>query len=461
MGAPARRPQALEDVVERFLRGDARALARALTWVEDGDPRGRAVLGRVYERTGRARVLGVTGSPGAGKSTLVDQLVTRMAAAGRKVAIVAVDPSSAFSGGAILGDRIRMRAAGEVPGVFIRSMATRGHLGGLARATDDAVDLLDAFGFDDVLIETVGVGQDEIEVVRLAQVNLVVLVPFMGDDVQAIKAGIMEIADAYVINKADRDGADRLEAQLRYVMQLYEGEEKDVPIRRTVATQGEGVDELLETVDELARAQQGEGAASRRERRVQERLTRLLRDTLLQEFHEAEGAADGLAQAAARVAERQIDPHAAIDELRRARRGAGVRLDHLGVAVADPEAALAFWRDGLGLSVGHREEVASERVTVTMLPVGSSRVELLEPLAGDGGPVGAFLDKRGGGIHHVCLEVADIEAALGRLRAAGAQLVGEAPRPGAGGRLVAFVHPRSTGGVLVELSQPAAGGPDS
>jgi LAO/AO transport system kinase len=254
MGTPSRRRQTLEDVAARFRAGEIRALSRALTWVEDADPRGRALLGQVYDRTGRARVLGVTGSPGAGKSTLVDQMVSRMAAEGRKVGIIAVDPSSAFSGGAILGDRIRMRSAGEIEGVYIRSMATRGHLGGLARATDDAVDLLDAFGFDDIVIETVGVGQDEIEVVQLAQVNLVVLVPFMGDDVQAIKAGIMEIADAYVINKADREGAAGLEAQLRYMMQLYEGEAMDVPIRHTVATRGEGVDELLSTVTESARA---------------------------------------------------------------------------------------------------------------------------------------------------------------------------------------------------------------
>ena len=453
MGGPARRQQSLDDVASRFLDADPRALARALTWVEDADPRGRQLLGRVYDRTGRARVLGVTGSPGAGKSTLVDQLVTRMAGAGRKVGIIAVDPSSAFSGGAILGDRIRMRAAGEVPGVYIRSMATRGHLGGLARATDDAVDLLDAFGFDDVVIETVGVGQDEIEVVRLAQVNLVVLVPFMGDDVQAIKAGIMEIADAYVINKADREGADRLEAQLRYMMQLYEGEAKDVPIRHTVATRGDGVEELLATIDELAQAQCGEAASAKRQARVAERLTRLLRDTLLAGFHEREGAAADLAEAAASVSQRREDPYGAVERLLAARGEGGPRLDHLGIAVADSEGALRFWRDALGLQVAHEEEVASEKVKVTMLPAGESRVELLEPLPGDGGPVGAYLEKRGGGIHHVCVRVPDIRAALARLESAGAQVVGEAPRQGAGGCLVAFVHPKSTGGVLLELSQ--------
>ena len=441
----ARRAETAAEVSQRLLAGDTRALARSLSWLEDGDPRGREVLRAAWPRTGRARVIGITGSPGAGKSTLVDRVTWKLAEAGRKVAVVAVDPSSAFSGGAILGDRIRMQES-TARGVFVRSMATRGHLGGLARATEDACDLLDAFGFDDVVVETVGVGQDEIEVVRLAHVVFVVLVPFMGDDVQTIKAGIMEIADAYVINKADREGADRMEAHLRAMLSLYDEAPREVPILRTVATRGEGVDALLATADRLAaagalRAREGEG--------IQRRLVGLLRDALLRRLLDDAREGGRIAAQAARVASKEIDPHEAVRQLL-----AGPAIDHLGVAVKDREAALRFWRDAIGLCVAHEEVVASERVKVTMLPLGESRIELLEA-EGEEGPVQGFLAKRGPGIHHACVAVPDIEAALARLRAHGARILGEAPRRGAHGKLVAFVHPESTGGVLVELSQDA------
>ena len=442
----ARRERQATEVADAFLAGDRRALSRALSWIEDGDARGREVLAKAFPRTGHARLIGITGAPGAGKSTLVDKLALHLAAQGRKVAVVAVDPSSAFSGGAILGDRIRMHDATHHPSIYVRSMATRGHLGGLSRATEDACDLLDAFGFDDILIETVGVGQDEIEVVQVAHLCVVVLVPFMGDDIQAIKAGIMEIADAYVVNKADRDGADRMEAHLRAMLSLYEEGSREIPILRTVATRGEGIDELAGTITSLWTQRAGDEAARRG--RVHRRLAGLLRDRLFQEWMSRHGAEDALASAVQDVFARTTDPHAAVDAL-----GAGPTIDHLGIAVEGSDVALRFWRDGLGLGVSHREHVATERVDVTMLPLGESRIELLEP-AGEEGPVQAFLKKRGPGIHHACVAVRDIHAALERLRGHGAVIVGEAPRQGAHGRLVAFVHPSSTGGVLVELSQP-------
>src|SRR6185295_18249651 len=237
-------------LAERVFAGDARAIARAISLIEDESPAGAELLRDVYPRTGHAYLVGVTGPPGAGKSTLVDRMTTELRKAGQTVGIVAVDPTSPFSGGAILGDRVRMGAHFGDEGVFIRSMATRGHLGGLARATSDAALVLDAAGKDIVIIETVGVGQDEVDIVRTADISIVILVPGAGDDVQALKAGIMEIADIFVINKADREGADRLvsvvENQLS--LQTFAADEWRPPIVKTEATAGVGLAELWHVI---------------------------------------------------------------------------------------------------------------------------------------------------------------------------------------------------------------------
>jgi LAO/AO transport system kinase len=239
----------MHEWAEKVVAGDERALARAATAVEDRRPEALALLEELRPRTGRATIVGVTGPPGAGKSTLVDGLTHALRRQGRRVGIVTVDPSSPFSGGAILGDRIRMQGHHADSGVFIRSMATRGSLGGLAAATADVVLLLDAAGWDMILIETVGVGQHDVEIARLADVTLVVLVPGMGDDVQALKAGIMEIADIFVINKADRPGADRLEQEIHSMLGLAERPDQWIPpVLSAIATEGQGIPEILDAV---------------------------------------------------------------------------------------------------------------------------------------------------------------------------------------------------------------------
>src|ERR687887_903569 len=234
---------------ERVLAGDARAVARAISKVEDGAGDSSELMKALFPHTGRGLVVGITGAPGAGKSSLVDKLAALYRRRGERVGIVAVDPSSPFSGGAILGDRIRMQTLGLDPGVFIRSMATRGNLGGLARATVDAVAILDAAGFEKIIVETVGVGQDEVEIVKTADVSVVVLVPGMGDDIQAIKAGIMEIGDIFVINKADKEGVYATEKELESLLSLASRADGwDPPIVKTVATENKGIEELAAAI---------------------------------------------------------------------------------------------------------------------------------------------------------------------------------------------------------------------
>jgi LAO/AO transport system kinase len=308
MAANGERPS----LVERLLGGDVRALARGITLIEEGHPRAEEVLRRAYGQTGRATVIGVTGAPGSGKSSLVDRLVAAYRRAGRRVGVVAVDPSSAFSGGAILGDRVRMQQHARDPDVYIRSMATRGHLGGLARATNDVIDLLDATGYDPVIVETVGVGQDEVDVVRTADAVAVVLVPGMGDDVQAIKAGILEIADLFVINKADRDGADRLESDLDNMLSLVEDDSRPRPaIYRTVAIADRGIGEVVDGVDAFLAAAGRERRAQRRRDRAEARFLAVLAEAVVDRVRRRALPEEGFSGIVDDIAERRVDPYSA------------------------------------------------------------------------------------------------------------------------------------------------------
>ena len=302
------------DLVEGVLRGDVRALARAISAVEDNAPGAQDVLRAVFPSTGRATVIGVTGSPGAGKSSLVDKLVASFRAVERRIGVVAVDPSSAYSGGAILGDRIRMQGHATDDGVFIRSMASRGHLGGLARAASDTVDLMDAAGYDPVIVETVGVGQDEIEIARAADVVAVVLVPGMGDDIQAIKAGILEIADVFVINKSDRPGADRLVADLEAMMALVsQAATARPPIFRTVAFSGEGVPTLRDGLLKFVAATAGDRRALRRRDRAEMRFVSVLIEHFLRDVRVRLLPGARFHEIVTDIAERRVDPYTAAD----------------------------------------------------------------------------------------------------------------------------------------------------
>jgi LAO/AO transport system kinase len=442
----------------RILAGDTRAIARAATFIENASPMGLEVLSALVAVTGRALTIGITGPPGAGKSTLATALTATFRKEGKKVGILAVDPSSSVSDGAILGDRIRMQEHHADAGVFIRSMATRGNMGGLAETTFDLSLLLDAAGFEVVLIETVGVGQDEVDVAGMADVTIVVLVPGLGDDVQALKAGLMEAADVFAVNKADLPGAERLEHEILGMQSLADAtaDNPHAPIVRVVATERKGIEELIAAVRNVA-------GSSRRRKTSPEcwkpRVVSLLRERLL-----AEVPGDLIGEAAEAVAARQLNPDAAVDKIRAALKGhrgrdsektSGVEIDHLGIAVESIDAALRFYQEQLGIAVAGRETVASEQVDVAMLPAGSwpgsPRLELLEAAAKESA-IAKFIEKRGPGLHHLALKVDDLTSAVERLKTSGARILNE-PRTGAGGHLYVFVHPQSTGGILLELIQ--------
>jgi len=304
-------------LTERVVAGDTRAVARAISKVEDGSDDAAQLMKEIFPHTGRGLIVGITGAPGAGKSSLVDKLALLYRSRNERVGIVAVDPSSPFTGGAILGDRIRMQALGLDPGVFIRSMATRGNLGGLARATVDAVSILDAAGYSKVVVETVGVGQDEVEIVKAADVSVVVLVPGMGDDIQAIKAGIMEIGDVFVINKADRDGVYSTEKELESLLSLSGREDGwQPPIIKTIATENKGIGDLAAAIENYRDFHFKTDLGAHRRRAIARwRILELLRERLVARTLASDSASDTLDRLAEEVATRRRDPYSAVEEL--------------------------------------------------------------------------------------------------------------------------------------------------
>ena len=312
----------MDRLLQDLLKGDTRALSRVITRVENRSADSLDILRQLFPHTGKSQIIGVTGSPGSGKSTLVDRLAAEFRKKNNTVGIIAVDPSSPFTGGAILGDRIRMQTLGVDPGVYIRSMATRGHLGGLAAATADVAAVLEAAGKDPVLIETVGVGQDEIDIVKLAEISIVVLVPGMGDDIQTLKAGIMEIGDIFVINKCDRPGVEKMERAILGLLSLgHRADGWQPPIVKTTATKGEGVAELLEAIDRYYVFFRNSISRSRKKQEAErQRLINLLEERLVNTVVEQifpDGELNDLVSA---IAERRQDPYSVVEQIIRSLR---------------------------------------------------------------------------------------------------------------------------------------------
>lgn len=302
------------DLAKEILKGNPRAVARAISLIENNHSQARAVMKNIFPYTGRSLILGLTGSPGSGKSTLVDQMIEQFLKSGRKVGIIAVDPSSPFTGGAILGDRIRMMRHSIDENIFIRSMATRGHLGGLAKATGEAISVLEASGKDIIIVETVGVGQDEVEVVKLADMVLVILTPGAGDDIQAFKAGIMEIGDIFVLNKADSPEADKTERQLRAMLELGLNHEEIPLVIKTIATTGHNVENLISAIESLRNSRNRDLRENRKKRLIYWMLKDLIRERIYELISEGIDEKD-FEKFVKDIYSRETDPYTIVEQL--------------------------------------------------------------------------------------------------------------------------------------------------
>jgi LAO/AO transport system kinase len=304
----------MSDLAQEVIKGDHRAIARAISLVENNRSTAQEMMKKIFPHTGESIIVGVTGAPGSGKSTLVDQMLGFLRKKGKKIGIVAVDPSSPFSGGAILGDRIRMMQHSVDPEIFIRSMATRGHLGGVAKATGEAIAVLEAAGKNIIIVETVGVGQDEVEVVKLADIILVILIPGAGDEIQVFKAGIMEIADIFILNKADSPLAERTEKQLRAMLDLGLGGKAPPPVVNTVATEGKGVDKLIDEIDKLVVDKDQELRDSRKKKLIPWMLMDIISEKIYRSVTQDIKASE-FEDLIERIHRREIDPYTVADEI--------------------------------------------------------------------------------------------------------------------------------------------------
>ncbi len=453
-------------LAERVRSGDVRAMARAISLIEDEAEAAAGLVRDIFPHTGRTYLVGVTGPPGAGKSTLVDRLTAETRKAGETVGVIAVDPTSPFTGGAILGDRVRMQAHAADEQVFIRSMATRGHMGGLARATSDAALVLDAAGKSLVIIETVGVGQDEVDIVRTADISIVVLVPGTGDDVQALKAGIMEIADIFVVNKCDRDGADRMVTSIEsnLALQHFGDGEWRPPIVKTEATTGKGVPELWQTITAFRAHSEGTRA-----KRLKARNEFRLRDLLTHRFmeHVEHTLLDDRGVRGAGRAHRQARGRSVYRGLGYScegpQPGAGNRkpelmkavLDHVGIAVSDLQASLAFFKDVLGPA---RRDQRGDCLAARPRDLPQHRHSRRSKCSKRPPPIRRSRSSSRSAAPACITSRCASTTSRRRWRTCasrGIRLIDEQPRPGAEGALVAFIHPSASHGVLVELKQPA------
>ena len=387
----------------------------------DGDASGAAAPGSAPGTTSGARILGITGPPGSGKSTLTNRLIKEFRQRGKRVGVIAVDPTSPFTGGAILGDRIRMSSSPD-PGLFIRSMGTRGAMGGLSAAARGAVNVLRACGFDEIIVESVGTGQNDVEIVNHADMILLLAVPGLGDDIQSIKAGLLEIGDIFIVNKCDLPGADMVSVELQASLSLAQGRQNGKPsvdplVLMVSSATGEGLPELMAAIDAQWENMEKSGELALR------RVSRLHGGRL--------------------------------PGYNTTMKGTGMdclNIDHIGVAVRDLEQAAEFYEKVLGIKRAGVEEVAEQQVKVMFLPCGDCEVELLESTA-EGSAVDRFLGKNGEGVQHIAIRVENIDAALADLKEKCVRLIDETPRYGAGGARIAFIHPKATNGVLLELCE--------